>query len=252
MQGLRPHSPRKVAFTLAEVLITLGIIGVVAAMTMPMLIAKHQKITTVAQLQKAYSTLSQAFTMAQKDYGDISQWEFKPENPENGDSQSLQDALDIFANRYLIPYLRVVTLCKGGNQAKQDCTYSWYTPSGQEINFVYSSNNDNYRFILNNTNMIMLAYDNYQGDFSMGSVLIYVDINGLQKPNTFGKDVFVMNLRSNADKLKMFGEGLPRDTLLNRSTWGCADTGRTTNTAIYCGALIQNDGWQIKDDYPWF
>lgn len=43
----------KVAFTLAEVLITLGIIGVVAAMTLPTLIANYQKRQTVVQLKKS-------------------------------------------------------------------------------------------------------------------------------------------------------------------------------------------------------
>ena len=41
-------------------------------------------------------------------------------------------------------------------------------------------------------------------------------------PNTIGKDIFVMSLRSNTSKLKIYGEGLPRDTLLNHSTWGWA------------------------------
>ena len=46
----------KNAFTLAEVLITLGIIGVVAAMTMPSLIASHKEKETVSKLKKVYST----------------------------------------------------------------------------------------------------------------------------------------------------------------------------------------------------
>ena len=55
------YSPRKrPAFTLAEVLITLGIIGVVAAMTMPSVITNYQKKQTAAQLKKAYSIVSQA------------------------------------------------------------------------------------------------------------------------------------------------------------------------------------------------
>lgn len=48
------------AFTLSEVLITLGIIGVVAAMTLPNLIMKYEKQKTVEQLKVAYSLLSQA------------------------------------------------------------------------------------------------------------------------------------------------------------------------------------------------
>ena len=44
---------KQTAFTLAEVLITLGIIGVVAAMTLPSLIANHQKQVYVTGLKKA-------------------------------------------------------------------------------------------------------------------------------------------------------------------------------------------------------
>ena len=49
------------AFTLAEVLITLGIIGVVAALTLPTLIQNHQKQVYVTQLKKAYSTINNAY-----------------------------------------------------------------------------------------------------------------------------------------------------------------------------------------------
>ena len=50
----------KSAFTLAEVLITLVIIGVIAALTVPTLIQNTQKQEYVTALKKAYSTLSQA------------------------------------------------------------------------------------------------------------------------------------------------------------------------------------------------
>ena len=55
----------KKAFTLAEVLITLGVIGVVAAMTLPSLIQKHNEKVIVTQLKKVYSTFSQAYKMAE-------------------------------------------------------------------------------------------------------------------------------------------------------------------------------------------
>ena len=53
------EEPMKKAFTLAEVLITLGIIGIVAAMTLPTLIGKYQKKQTVTQLKKSYTEISQ-------------------------------------------------------------------------------------------------------------------------------------------------------------------------------------------------
>ena len=57
------------AFTLAEVLITLGIIGVVAAMTMPSLIQNHRKTVVISKLKKMSSTLSQAYQAATEDIG---------------------------------------------------------------------------------------------------------------------------------------------------------------------------------------
>ena len=52
------------AFTLSEVLITLGVIGIVAAMTLPSLIGRWQEKVTVAKLEHAYSLLSQAYVKA--------------------------------------------------------------------------------------------------------------------------------------------------------------------------------------------
>ena len=51
----------KKAFTLAEVLITLGIIGVVAAITMPMLVSTYQERELVSRLKKDYSNISQSY-----------------------------------------------------------------------------------------------------------------------------------------------------------------------------------------------
>lgn len=68
------------AFTLAEVLITLGIIGVVAAMTIPTLISKTQKKEAVTRLKGAYSQIAQAIRMSEADNGDISNWDFSDIN----------------------------------------------------------------------------------------------------------------------------------------------------------------------------
>lgn len=62
----------KNGFTLAEVLVTLGIIGVVSAMTIPTLIKNHQRNVYVSQLQKVYAELSQAFDKVLTDNNAIS------------------------------------------------------------------------------------------------------------------------------------------------------------------------------------
>ncbi len=63
-----PPVNSKAGFTLAEVLITLGIIGVVAAMTIPTLIANTNSLKFRSQFKKSISTLSQAGRMAQAQY----------------------------------------------------------------------------------------------------------------------------------------------------------------------------------------
>ena len=68
------NKKRKAAFTLAEVLITLGIIGVVAAMTMPVLIYNHKKSVTETAAKKFYSNMNQAVLRAEIDFGDKLLW----------------------------------------------------------------------------------------------------------------------------------------------------------------------------------
>jgi len=70
------RAKRSAAFTLAEVLITLGIIGVVAAMTMPTLIQKHQKKVFVTKMKYTYSVLDNAFIMARQEHGDPKDWDW--------------------------------------------------------------------------------------------------------------------------------------------------------------------------------
>ena len=62
------------AFTLAEVLITLAIIGIVAALTIPSLVQSYKERQYVSQLKKTYSVLQNAFQMAIAEHGTLDQW----------------------------------------------------------------------------------------------------------------------------------------------------------------------------------
>ena len=88
-------------FTLAETLITLGIIGVVAALVMPAQITKYQKNTTVEKLKKVMSELNPAMKISQTANGDYSEWT-KPDS---------NFTYDDFSNQYLIPYMKVSKIC---------------------------------------------------------------------------------------------------------------------------------------------
>ena len=122
------------AFTLAEVLITLGVIGVVAAVTMPTLIAKYQEQVTVNHLLKTYSMLSQAVQRIQTDYGTIDTWGLErthtgTTNPETGKTIYDWSAQRIVAER-LKEHLKVTQTCE---LDKICLNASSYTLSGQKI-----------------------------------------------------------------------------------------------------------------------
>ena len=59
---------------MAEILITLGIIGVVAAMTIPVLIANHKKQEVVTKLEKVYTVMNQAIKMSEVENGAVEHW----------------------------------------------------------------------------------------------------------------------------------------------------------------------------------
>lgn len=100
-------------FTLAEVLITLAIIGVVAALTMPALIQKHQEQVTVTKLKKFYSTFSQAYLMAVNDNGTFDTWGLgDPEYTTDSEGKSIytEDYLDRIDKFFetMKPYLKII------------------------------------------------------------------------------------------------------------------------------------------------
>ena len=217
----------KAAFTLAEVLITLGIIGIVAAMTMPTLIQKHQEKVTVTKLKKAYSTVSQAYLMARNEYGDINYWGFdKNSSFDDTDEQGLSaDAyknFEIFWSK-LTPFMSTTSVCIDDTAGK--CSISGqYFLNGTNRNKRSSS------FIklkdgsvlmggwISNINCIQSAC----GDFS-------IDINGPQAlPNTVGKDVFYFNIYR--DKIRPLGSQnvnanertFDKDCINGGDGYGCA------------------------------
>lgn len=88
------------AFTLAEVLITLGIIGVVAAMTIPTLVTNADKKVTATKLKAFYSKINQAVKMSTAYNGEPDGWEY-PKNSNNY-SQNKQ-----FVDTYFVPYMKL-------------------------------------------------------------------------------------------------------------------------------------------------
>ncbi len=188
------------AFTLAEVLITLGIIGVVAAMTIPTLISNYQDKQTVTRLTKAYATISNAYTLAKVENGDITNWGFAgnsisattdPDTNTSTPAQVTIDNTNLFLDK-LSKYLKVSKRAKA-----IDINYTGYFLSGEPTTTTIETDSSDVLILTDGTTIKGAWISNYKcttgicGDFN-------IDINGPNTPpNTFGKDIFVFYIYKN-------------------------------------------------------
>lgn len=166
---------KKEGFTLAEVLITLGIIGVVAAMTIPTLLAKYQERQTVTRLKQTYSILSQAIRSVQEDVGTPDGWDFV-----SNYSSEKEDSL-LIAEK-ILPALKVVQDC---GVTEDFCTYTKsYKYLNNRTAAAYGGGNFYRVVLMNGTSLSFGGFNSFE------RVDFYVDINGSKGPNIIGKDLF--------------------------------------------------------------
>ncbi|MDE6139113.1 MAG: type II secretion system GspH family protein [Candidatus Gastranaerophilales bacterium] len=125
-------------FTLAEVLITLGIIGVVAAMTIPTLIANTNSLKYRSQFKKSISTLSQAGKMARAQY-DFSYGDSEPcidptkDHPEN--HMSFCSILNGTISG--LTYLNMIDISEGSNTKWNTTNYTIKDSSNIRLSSMY-------------------------------------------------------------------------------------------------------------------
>ncbi len=166
----------KLAFTLAEVLITLGIIGIVAAMTIPTLMQKYQVKRTVAILKEDQAIISQMLKLAIEENGEPEGW-LGLETHGTESAKALAEKLN--------PYWKLALDC-GVNDENGDCVYNGeykYLNGTSYMN--YAKGETLYKVKLNNGTGI--TYYFYPNPFR---ILFVVDVNGDKKPNVAGRDVF--------------------------------------------------------------
>lgn len=182
-------SHKHVAFTLAEVLITLGIIGVVAAITITPLIQKYQEKVWITQLKKHYSLIQQAYKMAQNEYGTLDTWD----TDNNSDTKNV---LYYFKN-----YLEIEKYC--GIQVDAGC---WLNVSAKGF--------DNKMALISPDRHAWMSKAILKDGSSIAMYMVgpasfdyFVDINGKKGPNCAGKDIF--NFRANKDKILPYGTLTP-------------------------------------------
>ena len=221
-QSFTPHPSRftykKSAFTLAEVLITLGIIGVVAAMTLPTLVQKKQDKELISMTRKVYADINHAFLLSQQYYGVV------------GDNSFLFNSTDnnLTLAKNLAKYFNGSKVCEKPSQ--KGCSQYYYELYYAKKRY---GNDDtlitnviaNPKIILNNGAIIGIQtnktgceekeytatkYDknglvikNPDGSLSTYTYKsslcgnITFDVNGNKKPNQYGRDAYSLWVHRN-------------------------------------------------------
>ena len=201
-------------FTLAEVLITLGIIGVVAALTIPTLISNNNKRIVETRLAKFYSTINQAIELSEVENGPKEKW----------DTLQWNQSSEEWYAKYLAPYLKTT---KVEFSDTNNMTFKVYFPDGSS--FIHSAGGAAFYPRQQNAGAgsIKAGRDYFNFDFHPESTSVYYRNKGFE--------AFTNNWDGTEAMLR------------NDSTWGC---NASNDNKVYCTKLIQENGWKIPDDYP--
>ena len=217
-------------FTLAEVLITLGIIGIVAAMTLPALVGKYKKQQTVTHLQKVYTSLNQALKLSETKYGPYEYWEMP----------ALGSDVNEYYKKYWYPYFKVLKSCDTYSACGYTQMFPWYERNGKMTSITLTAKHLRVPFILSDGTLVSISLAGGEIGSLSENRSIYVDLNGNKNPNMLGIDVFIFVIEK--------GKGvLPHGYKEAEEDRDCSVSGG----GYRCAAKIVSDGWQIKDDYPW-
>lgn len=183
----------KRGFTLAEVLITLVIIGIIASMTIPSVInAQHDK-EILAKLKKSYSTLSQVLMLSQSFNGTYTSWGLQ-----DNSNESSQNTFDT----YIAPYLNSMKRCVYTDGCWSSEKSKGFDGGNESEARTSGVGGNNVSFILaDGTYVSMDIYGgNVETVFGVTENLVYptltfaVDLNGDKGPNQIGRDVFMFVL----------------------------------------------------------
>ena len=221
---------RKAAFTLAEVLVTLGIIGVVAALTLPALTANKQKEELRTALKKNYSAMQQALNKMSVDAGET----IIPGTLTRTD----------FKNKLMKNYIILKDCGYGSFEAKacianfgvdvEGTSLSYTTLNGKKASLRLF---DDGQFITADGSMYMLENNS-------GPIYISVDVNGFEKrPNKWGYDLFTFQLTKDGKLLPMGAEGT---NYYDETNAFCSKTSTHEYNGIGCtyDALYKKEYWK--------
>lgn len=219
---------KQLAFSLAETLITLGIIGVVSAMTLPVLMTKITDSRNSSMMRQDYSILQQMMLMA-NDAGAIGSIVI------GNNAQEMKSWFDT----YFLPHIKITNVCynKWGCWNKDVKTINGSKYQGNSICGVQTIS-----FILNNGSYVCM--DDF-GDSRFGvklegtSIGLLVDVNGDKQPNVIGKDIFAFVFKG--DKLVPGGSDMSEEEIDKN----CSLTGSGAYAGTYCTAKALKQNFRL-------
>lgn len=170
----------KFGFTLSEVLITLGVIGIVSAMTIPNLIQKNQEKRTVVKLRAVQSILAQAIKTAEYENGTVDGWDLK-----NDEASAIKIA------NYLKPTLKFALDCGTMDRDGHCVPNKMYKQLNGNNHANYAtSRTDCYKIKLLNGTSVWWRGQSDKSETRL--ITFWIDVNGPKMPNMYGKDLFVL------------------------------------------------------------
>ena len=173
---------KKLGFTLAETLITLGIVGIVSALTIPGLVSNNQDKINASKLASAIPTIENAFTtmMAAEGVQDFAETEFA-QNYTTG-SNILSKYTKVIGSSTLNNYYGTTKPFKKINNK---------TAISVSSKITYQLKNGTTLLLSNQNREITEAQAEEAGISVTSSIIeLSIDVNGKQDPNTIGRDLF--------------------------------------------------------------
>ncbi len=175
----------KMGFTLAEVLITLAIIGVVAALTIPTIVKNYKDQQAVVKLKKAYSTLSNTTNLIISQEGVVKDW-----------NTSIQNTYGLYKK-----YLKVSKDCGTQPGCMPQTPYKYLYSIGSSGD--WDNDTNRYKMVLADGSQFSISdfsascgNNNPSNSGSNNICAIFAfDINGVQAPNQVGRDLFLFVLQ---------------------------------------------------------
>ena len=184
---------KKAAFTLAEVLITLGIIGIVSAMTIPALVQDYREKADVIRLKKAVAALEQAKLMA------INDGLFLKLTYLQAGGVYIQEEHEKFAN-YFKPYFKVAIDCALPDVSNTACIGDYDNAKIYKIDKFSQATS-----LAQNTFRGFITNEGISYFFYAMNGTILIDLNTPKNgPNSYGHDIFKFNIDSTG-RLVVYG-----------------------------------------------